>query len=554
MSSSSQLKSKLVLAISLAMLLATAAPSVLAQPIDEPAGATSPSADCTDGVQASGARYRICMPSAPIAWNGELVVYAHGYVAYNEPVAIPENQLVLGGISVPDIVTMLGYAFATTSYYTNGLAVQAGIADLVDLVDVFQAAHGASARTYLTGVSEGGLITALAVEQYPDIFDGGLATCGPVGSFREQINYFGDFRVVFDYFFPGLMPGEAVTIPQALIDGWSAYYTSTVEPAIIDPANAYSLTQVFSVTHAAYDPANPATMITSAERLLWYNVFSTNDGKLKLGGQPFDNTERVYSGSADDTALNDPASGVKRFKADQATLEAMQAGYQTSGRLNSPMVTLHTTLDEIVPYFHEDLYRELVVANNRQLWHTNIPVERYGHCNFTQSDVTSAFTTLVNQVRTLTSDLATSRKSVIDSSGDGVAQASEVLTYTITITNSGTVGAGIILTDELPAGLDYAGYLAHNFPGTGFTAVFSGNVLMAHTEGYLYPPAGGSLSLFNTFSLTFTARVSETLPGGTHIVNTIQLRDQDAPYTIPPASIGVERQYGIFLPVILRNA
>ena len=38
----------------------------------------------------SVARYRICMPVG--AWNGDLVVYAHGYVAFNEDVVIPRTN------------------------------------------------------------------------------------------------------------------------------------------------------------------------------------------------------------------------------------------------------------------------------------------------------------------------------------------------------------------------------------------------------------------------------------------------------------------------------
>ena len=46
-----------------------------------------PDAVCNDGTQTSGALYRICMPNSN--WNGELVVYAHGYVAPDDPLAIP---------------------------------------------------------------------------------------------------------------------------------------------------------------------------------------------------------------------------------------------------------------------------------------------------------------------------------------------------------------------------------------------------------------------------------------------------------------------------------
>src|SRR5262245_53516580 len=89
---------------------------LLALPLSGPAAAAVSTCD-PDGAQASGAIYRICMPAT---WNGDLVIYAHGYVGFNEPVAIPEDQLSLpDGTSVPELVNSLGFAFATTSYSTN---------------------------------------------------------------------------------------------------------------------------------------------------------------------------------------------------------------------------------------------------------------------------------------------------------------------------------------------------------------------------------------------------------------------------------------------------
>lgn len=357
----------------------------------------TPLATCEDGVQASGARYRICMPEGD-AWNGDLLVYAHGYMAYDRPIEIPEEQLAIGGVSIPETITSLGYAFATSSYSTNGLAMREGVADLVDLVDIFAAAHGAPGVTYLAGPSEGGIITALAIEKHPALFDGGLAACGPVGGIPAQVNFMGDFRVVFDYYFPDLLPGEAISIPQDLIDNWETHYATVVYPAISAPASAYSMTQLFAVTGAAYDPADPATAYTTTQGLLWYSVFATNDARTKLGGQPFDNQGRAYSGSDDDAALNNLVSGVQRYAADQAALDAMEADYQTFGDLRRPVVTIHTTLDEIIPYWHEPLYRAKIVASGREALHQDLPVPRYGHCNFQPAEVIQALALLADMV------------------------------------------------------------------------------------------------------------------------------------------------------------
>jgi pimeloyl-ACP methyl ester carboxylesterase len=345
--------------------------------------------NCENGTQWGGARYRICLPEG--SWNRDLVIYAHGYVSPFDPIAIPEDQLVLpDGTSIPGIINQLGFAFATTSYSKNGLAVLPGIADVVDLAEIFREKYPETRRIYLVGVSEGALITTLAVERYPQSFSGGFALCGPVGDFRRQINYWGDFRVVFDYFFPGVIPGSPVAIPAVVIDNWE---TSTA-PAVLAAIHSrpHATQQLLRVTKAPTDPLDPATIDETVLGLLWYNVFATNDGVATLGGHPFDNQTRIYWGSDNDLLLN---WRIKRFRADASALAEISAHYQTSGRLKIPLVTMHTTGDPIVPYWHETLYLGKVLAGNSGLLHTNIPIFRYGHCNFKASEALAGFALLV---------------------------------------------------------------------------------------------------------------------------------------------------------------
>ena len=304
-------------------------------------------------------------------------------MAPNQDVHIPEDQLQLGGLYVPDVVNFMGYAFATTSYSANGLAVREGLADLVDLVRIFRSQHPEVTRVYLVGVSEGGLITALATERYPDVFDGGLALCGPVGDFRAQADYFGDFRMVFDYFFPQILPSSPISIPQSLMDDWHSYYAANVLPAITDPANAISVTQLMSVTQAAYDPLNlELSMGATISGVLWYNVFATNDARDKLHGQPYDNDGRVYSGSLDDARLN---GQVQRFSAEAAALNELEAKYQTSRpAAGAPGHACTTRWIRSCPTG----MRRSTAARSRPstgtAMHNNLPpAARYGHCNFT---------------------------------------------------------------------------------------------------------------------------------------------------------------------------
>lgn len=368
---------------------------ILLSPIGIAAASVQPAAgDCFDGEQASGAVYRICMPSDE-EWNGDLVLFAHGYVSPDEPIAIPEDQLVLpDGTSIPEMITGIGYAFATTSYSKNGLAVKEGIADLRDVVHIFEREYGEPGYVYLTGASEGGLITALSVERYPDVFDGGLAACGPVGDFRSQINYWGDARVLFDYFFPGVLPPGPVSIPSEVIGSWVNQYEPAIREAL--EADHDATRQLLTVARVPVDPADPfSSGVEALVQLLWYNVFATNGGSDVLGGQPYENIRRIYVGSKDDLHLN---YNVERFSADSAAVAEIENTYQASGDLGVPVVTLHTLGDPVVPYWHQPLYRQKVVASGSEALHTNIPVLRYGHCAFTGDEVLAAFAVLVYRV------------------------------------------------------------------------------------------------------------------------------------------------------------
>lgn len=62
-------------------------------------------------------------------------------------------------------------------------------------------------------------------------------------------------------------------------------------------------------------------------------------------------------------------------------------------------MTLHTSGDEIVPYWHEDLYWQKVLQNpDSYRSHATLDVHRDGHCNFTTTEMLTAFAQLVLMV------------------------------------------------------------------------------------------------------------------------------------------------------------
>jgi pimeloyl-ACP methyl ester carboxylesterase len=340
-----------------------------------------PVAGCTDGTT-GGALTRVCFPAE---WNGDLILYAHGYVQPDAPLAIPEN--VIGGMPVEDLINGAGYAYAATSYRANGLVADLAVDDLVLLEElVRRTVRPDPLQVDIVGVSEGGLVAALAAEAQPGRYAGALAACGPIGDFARQIDYFNDVRVVFDYLFPGVIPGSPIDPPAEVRAGWTATYAPAVAAALADdPGAALDLATVTGIPAEGIDPASFGEAVVG---ILWYNVFGTADAQDRLGGQPYDNEDRVYQGSPDDAAVN---AGVARFAADPAARAAL-GRFETSGDLSAAISIMHTTGDPIVPFFHQPLYADKVAAAGRsELLVRRNDVERFGHCSFTSSEILAGF-------------------------------------------------------------------------------------------------------------------------------------------------------------------
>lgn len=360
----------------------------------------------------SGALYLICVPPGFDASTGSLVVYAPGFVPPQFPLAIRDDEL--GGAPVSAIITGLGLGFATTSYRSNGLVVVDASHDLARLVAKFGELYGPlGGHVYGVGASEGGLATVLASERQPRLFDGALALCPPIGSFRRQIDYFNDFRTLFDAFYnqpgqPPVIPGSVVAVPPEVTQAFAAEYQAFTASngAVIGPFIGQILTLL------AADPARTAQFLTAAGvgyllqqppavigftviRLLSYNILGSTDAQDFLGGQPFDNRDTDYGAPGPD-----PLDAiVARFAADQQALSHMRAKYETSGRLKVPLVTLFNTEDPIVPIFHQALFQGKVEAAGAEALLTQgTSTVAFGHCVFAPGEAESAFALLVSQV------------------------------------------------------------------------------------------------------------------------------------------------------------
>jgi hypothetical protein len=286
-----------------------------------------------------------------------------------------------------------GFGFAASSFSKQGLAILQGEQDTNALRNVIGALPIPVTRYLAGGASEGGLIATKLVEDQP-IFRGGLSVCGPVGSFRKELNYIGDARVLFDYFFPGVLTsagGSAINIPPALIIGWDSVYEPAVRNAIAH--NPFATLQLISTANIAIglNFSNAADAIVD---VLKYNVFATDEAEVTLGGNPFDNIGRHYTGSFNDARLN---ALVARFAATPAATAALLS-YETTGLLSDPVVTLNNLADPLVPYSQVLLYAAKVAAQGRSAEFAQVPSLRYGHCNLSANEAKLALGLLLLKV------------------------------------------------------------------------------------------------------------------------------------------------------------
>ena len=339
----------------------------------------------------------------PPNWNGQLVLYAHGYVPPQFALALPVDELTVDGTFVPNVLLAQGFAFATTSFHKNGVAIEQGGEDLNKLLQYFKSLvpPGSLGKVYLVGGSEGGLIALRLFERFQGKYDGAVALCAPVGGSADFIKYAYDFRVVFDYFFPtvftfppnqaGEQPFGAIDVPQAAFQFWESVYVPRIIAAL--SGNPLATAQLFNVTKAAIDPSDPTSVVETAVLLLSYGIFGANDLIATSGGVPYDNRTTTYVGSADDAALN---AGVERIQSDGRARAYAKRFYEPIGNLHDPLVTLHNVLDPLVPFQQEIEYQGLV-TKKKSAFLTVLPVARYGHCDFTAGEVIDAFSLMIQQ-------------------------------------------------------------------------------------------------------------------------------------------------------------
>jgi len=347
----------------------------------------------------------------PEGWDEQdekiILVYCHGIVdpvPYAQ-VSLPNDEL--AGIPVSSFVLSQGWAYASTSYEDNGMIAATAVENvkvLVEHIKTYLPQKGRALPDYwiIAGPSEGGLVTVLSLERHPELFDGGIAVCGPIGSFYQQLQYNGDFHVLFNYFFGDQGIGDPLNgVSEEAMYGWSQYpYSLQYSIGAALAAQPSKAAELIKTSKATIDISDPAAAGRSLMELLRFNVMFTNDINQLLDGVIFYNKYRFYYGSSNDFLLNRRIQRIASsdyFKA-RRNLDRL---LETTGNINDPLVTIHTTGDHIVPAWHQTLYRAKVWSKGKALYYTGIPVAEYGHCTISAEDLQKAISIVMFKIKAI---------------------------------------------------------------------------------------------------------------------------------------------------------
>jgi pimeloyl-ACP methyl ester carboxylesterase len=348
-----------------------------------------PSFDALPGAEAifgehEGAGYQI---EVPADWNGTVVYFAHGFRG-NPP------DLSVGPPAIRDHLIENGYAWAASSYSANGYEPGIGAKDTVALRDVVREELGEPQRELIYGQSMGGNVATVALEQYPDAFDGAVSECG-VLSGNDIFDYFLSWGALSSYF-SGVPIYEATVDADAIED----LFVQEIIPALGTPVEPTATGEMFfnTILHLTGGPrAYFGAGLTGN-----YNLnFSIIIGAVSAPGganAAAENVNTTYQIDPGYTVTSDQLNGeIARISAnwDAVDVEAHPEFADMTGEIAVPLLAIHNTGDLFVPISVSQSYTRAVAAAGNGDLLVQRAIRRAGHCNFTQEERIAAFEDLI---------------------------------------------------------------------------------------------------------------------------------------------------------------
>ncbi|MBC8092651.1 MAG: hypothetical protein H7Y15_12080, partial [Pseudonocardia sp.] len=359
--------------------------------ITRPDLAPLPGAEVLTGVHRN-AGYAIEVPEH---WNGELVMWAHGFRGNGAELTVDAPSYGLRERFVAQ-----GYAWAASSYDRNGYDVASGVESTKALAGEFGELVGEPERTYLTGVSMGGHVTGRSIEEFPGFYDGALPMCGVLGD-SELFDYFLDFQLAAETlsgvaaYPPG--PDYATTaLPQiyaglGLVPG---------DPSVSTPA-AEQLRAATVLDSGGERPGAEASFGFWKDFLFSLAVPSTDPSPVEgVALDPGVVAGNVDTDYAPDSPVDLDAAVLRVEPADPDTRDSddLTPVARIEGEPEVPVLSLHDLGDLFVPFAMEQDYAAEVAANGASDLLVQRAIRATGHCEFSNDEAGTAWDDLVGWV------------------------------------------------------------------------------------------------------------------------------------------------------------
>ncbi|HZD00922.1 MAG TPA: phthalyl amidase [Actinomycetes bacterium] len=361
---------------------------------------------------ADGSAFRVEVPKR---WNGELVLFAHGFRGNGTTVWVDSPTLRAFHVK-------LGFAWAASSYQTNGYDVGQGVTDTHALIGLFRSVAGRTPTAlYMTGLSMGGHITAVEIEHYRGTFAGAMPYCGVLGD-TALFDHFLDANVT-----AAALTGTPIQFPPTLAAGqaYAPVYDQQVLAELPQLGSGFNspdvrLTDLGRAWEAAVEQRSGGTRPGFDSAFAFWNSFGfpplTNvpflfglypglsGGTIGIAsGNVTSNLGTVYqldgkrSLTPAERKLNEDVLRVAATANPTTDLTGIPA---VLGDPRIPVLSLHDVGDLFVPFSMEQRYAQRARQHHQSRLFVSRAIRGNAHCGFTQAELQQGFTDLVHWVRT----------------------------------------------------------------------------------------------------------------------------------------------------------
>jgi pimeloyl-ACP methyl ester carboxylesterase len=376
------------------------------------------------GALNDGATYLIQVPNN---WNGTLFLYSHGYVT-------PGSANPATDVGDPDTGAFLlanGFALAGSSYATTGWAIHEALTDQISVLDKFDTMFPHPAATIAWGHSLGGIITAGLIQRNPKRFTAAQPMCGVLSGGVATWNTALDAEFAFKTLLAPTTNLQVVDIANPTANLTLAEEVLAGAQATPQGRARIALGAALGDTPGWFTPDTPEPSPTDfasqeANQFLWDEqvdfpfVFAFRaELEARAGGNVSWNTGVDYRKQVEKSVDRDEVwalyqtaglsleedldtlNRAARIAANPKAVNYLEQNIIFDGRIDIPVLSMHTKGDGLVVVQNESAYKDVVdrVDDNSRLLRQTF-IDRAGHCAFTPAETIAAVETLLKRLET----------------------------------------------------------------------------------------------------------------------------------------------------------